>query len=331
MATFILNPNPPTAASCPVQHRQDPGLRTFQAPPATLAPLGGCFPSLAPGIRPHPAQATEILKLPAFLAAPYLYSPLEAASVPTHISTAKDETLQTFLSVPTGPSVSTLTVAFYTHASLLTSQGISLSLLSSHGRALQRALFTCQVTKFSCFQSNVEKVQLLWFYSEAFSQDEAAWTSSPLPFFLYSPLLPQQASLFRWDSSKKCLPSHRPWRNRVASKEKSSATLSITATEWTPMGKTLLTSWKPVPKLCICTEFQLYANIYGRHAFCPLLPHCSSPPNGFLYYCLASSRLCCRDLHTRPTLRYTFPLAYHFSLAIGFTAAATRSSWNSIF
>lgn len=112
MATFILNPNPPTAASCPVQHRQDPGLHTFQAPPATLAPLGGCFPSLAPGTRPHPAQATEVLKLPVFLAAPYLYSPLEAASVSTHISTAKDETLQTFLSVPTGPSVSTLTVAF---------------------------------------------------------------------------------------------------------------------------------------------------------------------------------------------------------------------------
>lgn len=65
MATFILNPNPPTAASWPVRHRRDPGLRTFQASPTTAGTSRGCFPSVAPGTRPHPAQAIEILKLPA--------------------------------------------------------------------------------------------------------------------------------------------------------------------------------------------------------------------------------------------------------------------------
>lgn len=208
----------------------------------------------------------------------------------THITTAKDKTLKTFLYVLTGLSASTLTVAFYTHASLLTSQGISLSLLSSHGRALQRALFTCQVTKFSCFQSNVEKVQLLWFYSEAFSQDEAVWTSSPLPFFLFSPPSPNRTHFLDETVQKKCLPSHRPLRNRVASKEKSSATLSITATKWTPMGL-CSQAGNQFPSSAYAPEFQFSANVYGRHAFCPLLSHCSSLPSGFLYDCLASSRL----------------------------------------
>lgn len=44
-----------------------------------------------------------------------------------------------------------------------------------------------------------------------------------------------------------------------------------------------------------------FANIYRRHAFCPLLSLlCSSFPNGFLYHCSANFRLCFKDkdLHT---------------------------------
>jgi len=85
-----------------------------------------------------------------------------------------------------------LTVAFYTLTSLLTSQGISLSSLSSHGRTLQRALFTRQVTKFSRFQSNVEKVQLLRLYREVFHNMKQLLR---LPFFFFS--LPHRTSQFK--------------------------------------------------------------------------------------------------------------------------------------
>lgn len=73
-----------------------------------------------------------------------------------------------------------LTVAFLRTHKLVNQPGHFPLPSSSHQPALQRALFMCQVTKFSCFQSNVEKVQLLWFYSEAFHNMKQLLR---LPFF----------------------------------------------------------------------------------------------------------------------------------------------------
>lgn len=110
------------------------------------------------------------------------------------------------------------TVAFHTQK--LVSQPEPLPLpLSSHGCALQRALFTCQATK-QCGKTAAFMI-LQW----GFSQHKAA---SQTTFFLHFFFISKQDFTVK-KKKKKSQSTHRLLRNimRGASKEKSSATLSI--------------------------------------------------------------------------------------------------------
>lgn len=140
----------------------------------------------------------------------------------------------------------------------------------------------------------MEKVQLLWFYSEAFSQLEAAWTGFFSPTAFFPPHLNRIHFINeRQLKRKKTLPRQTLEEHQKASKEKSSATLSITVTEWTFKANTAYKLETGSQDLQVYHNLNCFTNTYRRHALCP---HCSAPLFPMAFYTTA-------QLSSDPALR----------------------------